>query len=80
MTPPPPAEESLVVTPQPEAPASVDLSSDEVLDTVEEVLIVLERHLTRYVDVLAPHRFTRFKIATHKTAANELHIIVEERA
>jgi hypothetical protein len=74
------AEEGLVTTPKPEAPACSDPASDEVLDTVEDVLIALERHITRYVDVHAPHRFTRFTIATHKTAANELHIIVEERA
>jgi hypothetical protein len=50
------------------------------LDTVEEVVIALEEHITSYVDVQAPHRFTRFKIATKKTAANELYVLVKERA
>jgi hypothetical protein len=77
---PPPAEGGLVVTSQPAAPAWVDPSSDEVLDTVDDVLIALERYITRYVDVQAPHRFTRFRIATHKRGGNELQIIVEERA
>ena len=78
-TTPPPAEEGLVVTPQPEAPTCVDPSSDEVLDSVEEVLIALERHITRYVDVHAPHRFTRFTIATKRATEHELHVIIEER-
>jgi hypothetical protein len=79
-TTPPPGEEGPGATPQPEVPACVDPASAEVLDTVEAVLIALERHITSYVDVQAPHRFTRFTIATHKTAANELHVIVKERA
>ena len=48
--------------------------------SVDDVVIVLEKYLTDYVDVHAPHRFTRFTIATKRATANELHVIIEERA
>jgi hypothetical protein len=75
---PPSAGES--VTPSsPDTHTDVDTSPDDVCETIDDVVIVLEKYLTNYVDVQAAHRFARFRIATKRVTANELHVIIEER-
>ena len=67
-------DEALVSTQHLETPAGVEPAPDDVLGTIDDVLIALEEHMQTYLR--AKDVFTRFKVVIHKLQ-NELRITVQ---